>query len=183
MTKIIISVLHTKRRGEVFTDIRPFVPLLKSSEDTAVGEAIRSRTVPLAANFTSPHHRPKAYPGRRNQRFTASTMPPCAVGVARQSPRAPYRTAGQPAALRKCMLVARRDGFHARSHSARAVKVEVRPGSSRHSNLITAKVSDPVPTSPATLNSRAPPGDRPALLSLPQAQLKRRLQRPASIGR
>ena len=128
-------------------------------------------------------HRPKAYPGRRNQRFTASTMPPCAVGVARQSPRAPYRTVGQPAALRKCMPVARRDGFHARSHSARAVKVEVRPGSSRHSNLITAKVSDPVPTSPATLNSRAPPGDRPALLSLPQAQLKRRLQRPASIGR
>ena len=124
-------------------------------------------------------HRPKVNPSRRNRGFAASTMPPCAIGIARRSPRAPYRTAEQPAALRKCMPVARRDGFYVRSHSARAVKVGVRPGSSRHSNLITVKVSDPVPTSPAALDTHTPPRDLPALLSWPQAQLKRRLQRPA----
>ena len=70
-------------------------------------------------------------------------------------------------------------GFHVPSHSARRPKSRSAPGWSRVQNLITAEFSDPLPIYPAALHPQKSPAGRPGLLPLPQAQLERRLQRPA----
>ena len=77
------------------------------------------------------NHRRILDPGRANPRFIASVASLRMARVAGRSPQVPYRTPSPSAACASAKLAARRPGFHAQSHTSRAVKLEVRPGRSR----------------------------------------------------
>ena len=114
-----------------------------------------------------------------NRRPCAPKAPLRVASVAERGLRVPGRKPDQPGPPAWATPARVVSGFHAPSQSARRPKSSSAPGWSRGQNFITAKLLGPVPTSPAALLPRQPPRGLPALLSWPQAQLERRLQRPA----